>query len=60
MSVRDTDLLQGPVPVQWLPENQHPDVAHSVDEVTGIITPLDGAAIRASAPKAARRKDPGA
>ena len=56
MSVRDTDLLQGPVPVQWLPENQHPDVAHSVDEVTGIITPLDGAA-----PKAAtRRKDPGA
>lgn len=37
------------VPGQWLPENQHPDVAYSVDEVTGIITPLDGAAPKASA-----------
>lgn len=40
MSVKDTDLLQGPVPEQWKPENQDPSVAYTVDEMTGIRTPL--------------------
>lgn len=40
MSVKDTDMLQGPVPEQWKPENQDPSVAYTVDEMTGIRTPL--------------------
>jgi hypothetical protein len=40
VSVKDTDMLQGPVPEAWKPENQDPEVAFTVDEMTGIRTPL--------------------
>lgn len=38
------------VPVQDLPENQDPDVAHTVDAMTGEKIPLKGAK-KAEAPK---------
>ena len=55
---KDTDLIQGPVPEQWKPENQNPQVAYVVDEVTGNLTPLDVPApvVEEPKPKATRAK----
>jgi hypothetical protein len=40
MSVKDTDTLLGPIPEQWKPENQNPNVAYVEDMQTGVRTPL--------------------
>jgi hypothetical protein len=44
MSVKDTDMLLGPVPEQWKPENQSPDVAYTQDMQTGVKTYFDARA----------------
>jgi hypothetical protein len=40
VSIKDTDTLLGPIPEQWKPENQNPNVAYIEDMQTGVRTPL--------------------
>lgn len=47
-------MLLGPVPEAWKPENQDPEVAYTVDEMTGIRTPL----VVDEAPKKAVEPEP--